>query len=90
MLLLAGTLSAQPAYDLLLKDGHVIDPKNHVDAVCDVAIRGGTIAAVSPAIPAAQARKVVSVRGLYVTPGLVDIHAHVFAGATAGIFPAEI
>src|SRR5216684_785046 len=80
LVLLAGTLYAQPPYDLLLKDGHVIDPKNHINAIRDVAIRAGKIAAVASGIPAAQARKVVSVRGLYVTPGLVDIHTHVFTG----------
>src|SRR5579864_1822583 len=80
LLPLAGALFAQSRYDLLLKGGHVIDPKNHTSAVRDVAIRDGKVAAVSPEIPASQARKVVNVGGLYVTPGLVDIHAHVFTG----------
>jgi dihydroorotase len=65
-------------YSLLLKGGHVIDPKNGIDAVRDVAIQGGKIAAVAANIPASQARKVIDMRGLYVTPGLVDIHVHVF------------
>src|SRR5579883_2121172 len=68
---------AQVRYDLLLKGGHVIDPKNHIDAVRDVAIVGGRIAAVAADIPAAQAHKVVDLSSLYVTPGLVDIHTHV-------------
>jgi dihydroorotase len=67
-------------YDLILKGGHVIDPKNGVDAVRDVAIRGGKIAAVEASLPASVARKVIDVSGLYVTPGLVDIHVHVFWG----------
>ena len=67
-------------YDLLLKGGHVIDPKNGVDAVRDVAIKGNRVAAVEPSIAASQAAKVLDVSGLYVTPGLIDIHAHVFAG----------
>lgn len=71
---------AQPQYDLLLKGGHVIDAKNRIDAVRDVAIKDGKIAAVSAAIPASDAAKTVDVRGLYVTPGLVDIHVHVYAG----------
>jgi dihydroorotase len=83
LLLCANALFAQTSYDLLLKGGHVIDPKNKVNGVRDVAIRGGLIAAVAPSIPAAQARKVVDVAGLYLTPGLIDLHAHVFAG-TAG------
>jgi dihydroorotase len=67
-------------YDLLLKGGHVIDARNNVDAVRDVAIAGGKIALVAPSIPAAEAGKVIDVAGLYVTPGLIDIHAHVYAG----------
>jgi dihydroorotase len=70
--------TAQPEYDLLLKNGHVIDPKNNVDAVMDVAIRAGRIAAVAPGINPAEAKKVIDVSGLYVTPGLVDIHVHLF------------
>ena len=76
----ANAVFAQPAYDLLLKGGHLVDPKNKISAVRDVAIRDGVIAAVAPDIPAAQARKVVSVAGSYVTPGLIDLHSHVFAG----------
>ncbi len=80
LLLLAGSASAQPKYDLLLRGGHVIDPKNKVDATRDVAIAGGKIAAVAEKIDPATALKSVDVGGLYVTPGLVDIHVHVFAG----------
>lgn len=67
-------------YDVLLKGGHVIDARNRISAVRDVAIKDKKIAAVAANIPAAQARKVIDVKGLYVTPGLVDIHAHVFTG----------
>jgi dihydroorotase len=67
-------------YDLLLKGGHVIDPKNNRDGIMDVAITGTKIAQVATAIPAASAKKVVAVDGLYVVPGLVDIHAHLYAG----------
>jgi dihydroorotase len=55
-----------------------------VNAVRDVAISGNRVAAVAPDIPASQARKVLAVQGLYVTPGIVDIHAHVWAGQRAG------
>jgi dihydroorotase len=80
LLLLAISLlaQAQPAYDLLLKGGHVIDPKNKISRVLDVAIAGGKIARVAADIPAADARRVADVRGLYVTPGLIDIHAHLY------------
>src|SRR6266481_4130795 len=81
LLVFASALSAQTSYDLLLKGAHVIDPKNKISAVRDVAIRDGSIAAVAPNIPAAQARKVVNVAGLYVTPGLIDLHSHVFSGS---------
>lgn len=73
----ATTLFAQP-YDLLLKGGQVIDPKNKINAVRDVAIAGGKIAKVAADIPASQAKRVADVKGLYVTPGLIDIHVHVF------------
>ncbi len=67
-------------YDLLIRGGHVIDPKNKVDAVADVAIAGGKIALVGPSIPADRAKRVVNATGLIVTPGLIDIHAHLYAG----------
>lgn len=79
-LLFMATMFAQTPYDLLLKGGHVIDGKNKISAVRDVAIADGKIAAVAADIPAAKAAKVVDVSGLYVTPGLVDMHVHVYAG----------
>jgi len=71
---------AQAQYDLVLQGGHVVDAKNKISAVRDVGIRDGKIAAVADHIDPAQAFKLVNVRGLYVTPGLVDIHVHVYAG----------
>ncbi len=75
-----GAALAQAPYDILLQGGRVIDPKNGRNGVMDVAIAGGKIARVAPNIPAGEARRVVPVQGLYVTPGLVDIHVHVYAG----------
>ncbi len=69
-------------YTLLLKGGHVIDPKNNIHQVMDVAVKDGVIAEVAKNIPAAKAKQVIDVKGLYVTPGLIDIHGHVFAGTT--------
>ena len=66
-------------YDLLLQGGHVVDAKNHLSAVRDVAILDGKIAAVAEHIDPSTALKTVDVKGLYVTPGLVDIHVHVYA-----------
>src|SRR5580658_378611 len=67
-------------YDLVLKGGHVVDPASGIDAKMDVGISLGKIAAVEKDIPANQAGKVVDVSGLYVTPGLIDIHYHVGHG----------
>lgn len=80
--LLASPLAAQgpPEYDFLIKGGRVIDPRNALDAVRDVAIKDGRIAAVATDIPATRALKVVDAKGLLVTPGLIDLHVHVFAG----------
>jgi dihydroorotase len=74
--------SQQPKfkYDLLLKGGHVIDPANNIDGKMDVAVSSGKIAAVQKDIPAADAEKVVDVSGLFVTPGLIDIHMHIGHG----------
>ncbi len=80
--LMAGAASAQPlpAYDLLLTGGHVMDPANHVDGVMDVAIKDGRIARVAKGLKPADAIKTIDARGLYVTPGLIDLHVHVYTG----------
>ena len=79
VLALSACLMAQN-YDVLIKNGHVIDPKNNINAVRDVAIKDQKIAAVAPNIDASQAKKVVDAKGLYVMPGLIDLHVHVFYG----------
>ena len=90
---LSGPPAAQSAprrnYDLLLKGGHVIDSRNNLSAVRDVAIKDGKVAAVAADIPAAQAFKTVDVKGLYVTPGLIDIHAHTYRPTYGRGFTAE-
>src|SRR5947207_4521597 len=79
-----------PRYDLLLKGGHVIDPANERDGGMDVAVSGSKIAAVQKDIPASEAGKVVDVSGLYVTPGLIDIHYHIgHGGAPLNWFAPE-
>jgi len=67
-------------YDLLIKNGHLIDAKNQLDQPMDVAVHEGKIAAVAANIPAEKAAKVVDATGLYVVPGLIDMHVHVFHG----------
>jgi len=68
----------QRPYDLLIKGGKVIDPSQGLEAELDVAVRGGKIASVAPAIPEGQAGQVIRAQGKIVTPGLIDIHTHVF------------
>src|SRR5687767_9468962 len=67
-------------YELVLKGGRVIDPSQSFNAVADVAITGGRIAAIAPAIDSQEAARTVQVTGQLVTPGLIDIHTHGFAG----------
>ena len=78
----AAAANAQTDYDLLIKGGHVIDGKNSLSAVRDVAVKDGKIAAVAANIAASRAAKTIDASGLYVTPGLVDIHVHVYQGPT--------
>jgi dihydroorotase len=66
--------------DLLLKGGHVIDPKNNIDSKMDIAIVAGKIYQVSPKISEKNAKRVIDVSGLYVSPGIIDMHVHAFHG----------
>jgi dihydroorotase len=72
--------SSVPIYDLLLKGGHVLDSRNNIDSVMDVAIKDGKIAKVAANIAPSDALRTVDAKGLYVAPGLIDIHVHVYAG----------
>ena len=65
-------------HDLLLKGGRLIDPKNNIDAPMDVAVRAGKVSAVAPNIDASTARRTLDVSGMVVTPGIVDLHVHVY------------
>ena len=71
---------AQAPPDLVIKGGRVIDPRNNLDAVMDVRVSGGKIAQVAANITPAAGTRVIDAAGLYVVPGLIDIHAHVFFG----------
>ncbi len=79
ILTLASTQVQAQTYTLLIKGGHVIDPKNNIDAVMDIAITGDTIVRVAKNITE-NAQNVINAEGLYVTPGLIDIHSHNFQG----------
>ena len=76
-------------YDILIKGGHVIDPKNGVDGRMDVGISGRSVAAVQDRIADSQGRRIVDAHDCYVTPGLVDLHAHCY-GFDGAMFPDEM
>ena len=81
ILLISSFFIAQSqSYSIVIKDGHVIDPKNNIDGVMDVAINNGKIVEVAKNIDAKKAAQVVNAKGLYVMPGLIDIHSHDFFG----------
>ena len=80
---MSSTLSALPgAYDLVLKGARVIDPANGTDAVLDVAVTGGKIAAVGPDLPCPAGATRLDLSGAIVTPGLIDTHAHIYEHVT--------
>jgi dihydroorotase len=83
LLIFSGTLcqaSMAQSYDMVVKGGHIIDPKNDIDAVMDIAISNGKIALLAKNIDPKQGVQVVDATGMYVTPGLIDIHTHDFYG----------
>ena len=67
-------------YSIIIKEGRVMDPKNNIDAVMDIAINDGKIVKLAKNIDPKEGIQVVNAKGLYVTPGLVDIHSHNFFG----------
>ena len=75
--------------DFLLKGGHVIDPKNNIDAEMDVAVANGKISQVAKNIDPKNAKKVVDVKGYIVTPGIIDMHVHVFNGSDVDSYIAN-
>jgi dihydroorotase len=83
LLILLGMLnqvSMAQSYDIVIKGGHIIDPKNDIDAVMDIAVNNGRIALRAKNIDPKQGTQVVDAKGMYVTPGLIDIHTHDFYG----------
>ena len=79
---LFGVAALPQEFDLLLQGGRVLDPKSSLDAPRDIAIKAGKIAAIEPSIAAARAKKVLDVKGLLITPGLIDIHVHAYFTAS--------
>ncbi len=88
--LLLGTVPvAAQEIDLLLKGGHLLDPKNGINEPMDLAISGKTILKVEKDIPASSAKKTLDLSGLYITPGLLDMHVHVFHGTNTESYIAD-
>ena len=77
-------------YDLLIKGGTVIDPSQNINGANDVAVEDGKIARVAPDIPASEASRVVEVKGKIVTPGLIDLHTHIYDGVNGNGVEADI
>jgi dihydroorotase len=75
-----GFINAQQ-YNIVIKGGHVIDSKNNIDGIMDIAVKNGKIALIANSIDANEGAQVINASGLYVTPGLIDIHVHVFNGS---------
>ncbi|MCF2487910.1 amidohydrolase/deacetylase family metallohydrolase [Dyadobacter sp. CY347] len=67
-------------YSVVIKGGHVIDPKNNVNGIMDVALKGDTVMLVAKNIDPKEGKQVVNAKGLFVTPGLIDMHSHNFYG----------
>jgi dihydroorotase len=82
-------MTAAVAHDLILKGGHVIDPSQHLDGVMDVAFKDGRVSAVAKSIKPAAGTEVRDVKGAIVTPGLIDLHTHVYWGGTSLGIDAE-
>ena len=79
LLLMINPLRAQ-TYNIIIKGGYVIDPKNNINEVMDIAVKDGKIAMVAKNIDAKEGIQVVNAGGFYVTPGLIDMHVHVYQG----------
>lgn len=74
------SIAGAQQYAIVIKGGHVIDPKNNINAVMDVAVQDGKIARLAKSIDGDEGRQVINAKGMYVVPGLIDIHGHVFHG----------
>jgi len=79
----------QAGFDLLVKGGKVVDPSQRLSAPRDIGIRDGRVVALAENIAEAQASQVLDARGKIVTPGLIDVHVHVYDGVAPLGIPAD-
>ncbi|MEO8856004.1 MAG: amidohydrolase/deacetylase family metallohydrolase [Burkholderiaceae bacterium] len=78
-------------YDLLLTGARVLDPRHGLDAVCDLALRGGRIAALGAQLPRSNAASLRDLSGALIVPGLIDLHTHIYYKATSyGVDPDAV
>ncbi len=84
-----GAMGPNDKFDLVIKGGEVIDPSQNLRAKRDIGIRFGVVESIEAEIPAARARFVLPVNGKLVTPGLIDLHTHVFPYGSAIGIPAD-
>ena len=87
--LLAQQSGSSPAYDLIVKGGHIVDPSQSLSFVRDLAVSAGRVVRIAEDIPATDARQVLDARDKIVTPGLIDVHGHVYDGVTPLGIPAD-
>lgn len=87
--LLKAQTRGTPTYDLLVKGGRVVDPARGPSVDVDIAVTGHTISRLAPSIPETEARQVLNAQGKIVTPGLIDIHVHVYDGVAPLGIPAD-
>ena len=80
LLFFVSLAAASQPYAIVIKGGYVVDPKNNIHEVMDIAVNDGKIISVAKKIDTTGALQVVNAKGMYVTPGLIDMHAHVFIG----------
>ncbi len=79
------------SFDLVVRGGEVIDPSQNLRGIRDIGIRLGQIAAVEPSIDPSLAKRSIDAKGKIVTPGLVDLHTHIYPyGSAIGIPPDEL
>src|SRR4030081_3972317 len=89
--LASAAMGPNDKFDLVIKGGDVLDPSQSLRGKRDIGIRWGAIEAIEADIPAARASKTIDATGKLVTPGLIDLHCHVYPyGSANGISPAEI